>query len=165
MKVFLFKGDLTTLDVDAVVNAANGIGPMGGGVAYAIKKVGGHEIEQEAIKRCQEEGPFKPGQVYVTTGGSRWKYVIHAVTMMYPAEPADYDSAGEALAKAIKKAVDLGVTSVAVPALGMGVGGLEPKQLAQTYAKVLSSLKAEPINLVVAAFDKLFLMELINALD
>jgi len=138
---------------------------MGGGVAYAIKKVGGHEIEQEAIKRCQEEGPFKPGQVYVTTGGSRWKYVIHAVTMMYPAEPADYDSAGEALAKAIKKAVDLGVTSVAVPALGMGVGGLEPKQLAQTYAKVLSSLKAEPINLVVAAFDKLFLMELINALD
>jgi len=148
-----------------VVNAANGIGPMGGGVAYAIKKVGGHEIEQEAIKRCQEEGPFKPGQVYVTTGGSRWKYVIHAVTMMYPAEPADYDSAGEALAKAIKKAVDLGVTSVAVPALGMGVGGLEPKQLAQTYAKVLSSLKAEPINLVVAAFDKLFLMELINALD
>jgi len=41
-----------------------------------------------------------------------------------PAEPADYDSAGEALAKAIKKAVDLGVTSVAVPALGMGVGDL-----------------------------------------
>lgn len=165
MKVFLFKGDLTTLDVDAVVNAANGIGPMGGGVAYAIKKVGGHEIEQEAIKRCQEEGPFKPGQVYVTTGGSRWKYVIHAVTMMYPAEPADYDSAGEALAKAIKKAVELGMETLAVPALGMGVGGLEPKQLAQTYAKVLSSLKAEPINLVVAAFDKLFLMELINALD
>jgi len=43
---------------------------------------------------------------------------------MYPAEPADYDSAGEALAKAIKKAVDLGVTSLAVPALGMGVGDL-----------------------------------------
>jgi len=154
MKVFLFKGDLTTLDVDAVVNAANGIGPMGGGVAYAIKKVGGHEIEQEAIKRCQEEGPFKPGQVYVTTGGSRWKYVIHAVTMMYPAEPADYDSAGEALAKAIKKAVDLGVTSVAVPALGMGVGGLEPR-----------ALKDEPLNIVVSAFDKTFLMELISALD
>jgi len=75
----------------------------GSGVAYAIKKVGGHEIEQEAIKRCQEEGPFKPGQVYVTTGGSRWKYVIHAVTMMYPAEPADYDSAGEALAKPLRK--------------------------------------------------------------
>lgn len=165
MKVFLFKGDLTTLDVDAVVNAANGVGPMGGGVAYAINKVGGHEIEQEAIRRCKEEGPFRPGQVYVTTGGQKWKYVIHAVTMMHPAEPADYDSAGEALAKAIKKAVDLGVISLAVPALGMGVGGLEPRPLAQTFAKVFKRLKDEPLNIVVSAFDKTFLMELISAMD
>jgi len=84
---------------------------------------------------------------------------------MYPAEPADYDSAGEALAKAIKKAVDLGVTSVAVPALGMGVGGLEPRALAQVYANVFKRLKDEPLNIVVSAFDKTFLMELISALD
>lgn len=165
MKVFLFKGDLTTLNVNAVVNAANGVGPMGGGVAYAIKKVGGHEIEQEAIKRCQEEGPFRPGQVYVTTGGQKWKYVIHAVTMTYPAEPADYDSTGEALAKAIKKAVELGIKTLALPALGMGVGGLEPRPLAQVYAKVFKLLKDEPLNIVVSAFDKTFLMELISAMD
>jgi len=165
MKVFLFKGDLTTLSVDAVVNAANGVGPMGGGVAYAIKKCGGQEIEQEAVKICKEQGPFKPGQVYVNSGGRKWKYVIHAVTMTYPAEPADYNSTSEALAKAIKRAVELGMKTLAVPALGMGVGGLEPKHLAQTYAKVLSSLKAEPTNVVVAAFEKQFLMELINAMD
>jgi len=54
---------------------------------------------------------------------------------------------------------------LAVPALGMGVGGLEPRALAQVYANVFKRLKDEPLNIVVSAFDKTFLMELISALD
>jgi O-acetyl-ADP-ribose deacetylase (regulator of RNase III) len=165
MKVFLFKGDLTVLSVEAVVNAANGVGPMGGGVAYAIKKAGGTQIEQEAIDCCKKSGPFRPGEVYVTGGGKKWKYVLHAVTMTYPAEPAEYGTTAQALENALKKAVELNVSNMAVPALGMGVGGLQPEKLAVVYARVFSSLKDLPLNIVVAAFDKKFLMEVINEMD
>ncbi|WP_026291354.1 macro domain-containing protein [Coprothermobacter platensis] len=165
MRIFLFKGDLTILDTEAVVNAANGMGPMGGGVAYAIKNVGGSIIEEEATNLCKKDGPFKPGSVYVTTGGKKWKYVVHAVTMTYPAELADYDSTKQALTNAIRKAMELNIKTLALPALGMGVGELQPQPLARQYASVFTSMKDENIDIVVCAFDKRFLMELINEMD
>ncbi|NPV88129.1 Appr-1-p processing protein [Coprothermobacteraceae bacterium] len=165
MRVFLYKGDITKLDVEAVINAANGVGPMGGGVAYAIKQVGGSDIEEEAIRICEESGPFAPGQVYVTSGGRKWKYVIHAVTMTYPAEPADYATTSQALINALQKAAELGLPSVAVPALGMGIGGLKPAPLADVFASAFKQLKEMPLDVYVAAFDDVFLGELAHALD
>ncbi|MFZ2937841.1 MAG: macro domain-containing protein, partial [Candidatus Omnitrophota bacterium] len=77
-EIMIIQGDITTLKVDAIVNAANNELVMGGGVAGAIKKKGGKIIEEEALKK----GPIKIGEAVVTSAGKLpVKYVIHAATM------------------------------------------------------------------------------------
>jgi len=72
----LVKADITESDTDAIVNAANGKLVMGGGVAGAILKKGGDEIQQE----CYKKAPISVGQAAITTGGKlKAKYVIHTV--------------------------------------------------------------------------------------
>jgi len=77
-KIKLFEGDITTLKVDAIVNAANNKFWMGGGVAGAIKRKGGKVIEREAVA----QGPKPVGEVVATGAGSLpGKYIIHAAVM------------------------------------------------------------------------------------
>src|SRR5579871_4887959 len=77
-KVELLLGDLTELDVDAVVNAANNDLQLGGGVAGAIRRKGGDAIQRE----CNEIGRIPVGGAAITTGGKlRARYVIHAASM------------------------------------------------------------------------------------
>ena len=73
-------GDITRVDCEAIVNAANSQLWMGGGVAGAIKRAGGQVIEDEAVA----QGPIRPGEAAATGAGAlpdpiRW--VIHAATM------------------------------------------------------------------------------------
>jgi O-acetyl-ADP-ribose deacetylase (regulator of RNase III) len=113
------QGDLTGLAVDAIVNAANDRLWMGGGVAGAIKRRGGIEIEREAVAR----GPVPVGDA-VATGAGRLpaRYVIHAVTMGQDLA-TDEPSIRAATRSALRVAESLGLASVAFPALGTGVGG------------------------------------------
>ena len=73
-------GDITTVDTEAIVNAANTGLWMGSGVAGAIKRAGGEEIEREAVSK----GPIRVGEA-VATGAGRlpYKAVIHAAAMGY----------------------------------------------------------------------------------
>src|SRR5262245_53515929 len=72
------RGDISQAEVDAVVNAANNHLWMGAGVAGALKRAGGIEIEREAVSK----GPIEIGEAAVTTGGGlRARYVIHAAVM------------------------------------------------------------------------------------
>src|SRR5437660_5250612 len=72
------RGDISQAKVDAVVNAANNHLWMGTGVAGALKRAGGSEIEREAVAK----GPIEIGEVVVTSGGELpAKYVIHAAVM------------------------------------------------------------------------------------
>ena len=74
----VIKGNIVTVDTEAIVNAANNKFWMGSGVAGAIKAAGGESIEQEAMLK----GPVMPGEVVATTAGQlRYKYVIHAAVM------------------------------------------------------------------------------------
>src|SRR3990167_1403271 len=88
----IIQGDITGLEVDAIVNAANNELVMGGGVAGAIKRKGGKGIEDEAVKK----GPIEIGGAVSTSAGSLpAKYVIHAATMgMDFSRPAD-EKAGD----------------------------------------------------------------------
>ncbi len=115
----LVQGDLTALAVDAVVNAANDHLWMGGGVAGAIKRRGGVEIEQEAMRL----GPLPVGEA-VAAGAGRLpcRYVIHAVTMGQDLVTSER-AIRAATRSALRVAETLGVRSVAFPALGTGVGG------------------------------------------
>jgi len=122
-------GDITKLEVEAIVNAANTHLRMGGGVAGAIKRAGGKEIEEEAVK----QGPIKIGEAVATTAGKlRARYVIHSPTMELDFK-TDEEKIRLAMRAALKKADELGVKSSAFPALGTGVGGF-PKGMA---AKVM----------------------------
>lgn len=115
----VLEADITQLDVDAIVNAANDRLWMGGGVAGAIKRAGGQEIEDEAVRK----GPTKVGDAIVTGAGRlKARYVIHAVTMAQDLQTSA-EIIRQATKSALRRAAELGLRSIALPALGTGVGG------------------------------------------
>jgi len=112
-------GDIALLDVDAIVNAANNELWMGAGVAGAIKRAGGQEIEQEAMRK----GPIAIGDAVATGGGTlAATWVIHAAVMGHDLS-TDADFIAQATRRALEVADQLSVHSLALPALGTGVGG------------------------------------------
>ena len=118
-KVEVYQGDITQVEVDAVVNAANNQLWMGGGVAGALKRVGGEEIEAEAVKK----GPIPIGEATVTGAGKlKVRYIIHAAVM-----GQDLKTDGEKIRQATRNSLlrgdELDIKSIAFPALGTGVGG------------------------------------------
>jgi len=123
----VLEADITALEVDAVVNAANNHLWMGGGVAGAIKRKGGAEIEAEAVR----QGPLAVGESVVTGAGSLpARYVIHAAVMGQDLQ-TDADNIRRATQTALERAKELGVETVAFPALGTGVGGFPVAEAAR----------------------------------
>lgn len=119
IRVEVYKGDITQLELDALVNAANNRLWMGGGVAGAIKRAGGREIETEAV----EKGPIDVGEAIVTGAGRlKASYIIHAA-VMGPDLRTDAEKIRRAAENSLKRAEGLGIKSLAFPALGTGVGG------------------------------------------
>lgn len=113
------QGDISHADVDAVVNAANNHLWMGAGVAGALKRAGGPEIEREAVSK----GPIEIGEAVVTSGGKlHAKYVIHAAAMGQDLA-TDRSKIAMATRNSLARAGELRVESIAFPALGTGVGG------------------------------------------
>ena len=137
-KMEVIVGDITTVDTEAIVNAANTELWMGSGVAGAIKRAGGEEIEREAIAK----GPIRVGEA-VATGAGRlpYKAVIHAAAMGYQGGrmiPPTAESIQAATRAALAVADELGVESVAFPALGTGVGGFD---LAEAASLMVSTVR------------------------
>ena len=115
----LVEGDITRVEADALVNAANNRLLMGGGVAAAIRRAGGKEIEEEAVKK----GPIPIGQALATGAGRlRAKYIIHAAVMGLDFH-TDAEKIRSATRNSLLRAEELGLKSIAFPALGTGVGG------------------------------------------
>jgi O-acetyl-ADP-ribose deacetylase (regulator of RNase III) len=111
--------DITTLAVDAIANAANTELRHGGGVAAAIARAAGPELNRES----RERAPIRLGEAVETTAGempARW--VIHAATMELGG-PTDADIIRRATASTLAKADELGARSLALVAFGTGVGG------------------------------------------
>ncbi len=135
-RIIVVNADITKLKVDAIVNPANSMMMMGGGVAGAIKRAGGQEIEDEAVRHA----PVPVGDA-VHTGAGRLpaRYVIHAPTMEQPAMRINLDKAAQATVAALVKALDLGVKSIAIPAMGAGVGGLDPEDVFKVMAEIVNA--------------------------
>jgi len=132
VKIIVEKGDITKLEVDAIVNPANSMLIMGGGVAGAILRTGGREIQEEAL----EYAPVLVGKALATKAGKlKANYVIHAPTMKRPAMRIDKENVQLATKGALKCAEQLEIGSVAFPGMGTGVGGLEPNEAAQVMIK------------------------------
>jgi O-acetyl-ADP-ribose deacetylase len=113
------QADVTRLDVDAIANAANTGLVHAGGVAAAISRAGGPEVQRES----EEKAPIGLGEAVETTAGAmpaRW--VIHAATMELGG-PTSAEIIERATRSTLAKAEELGCRSVALVAFGTGVGG------------------------------------------
>jgi len=131
-KVTVVKGDITKLEVDAIVNPANSQLIMGGGVAGAILRAGGDQIQKEALRKA----PVPVGTAVATTAGKlKAKHVIHAPTMTRPAMAANLEDVKGATKAALTCARLMRVTSVAFPGLGTGVGGLDVQDAANAMVE------------------------------
>ncbi len=158
VKIIVMKGDITEVDCDAIVNPANSLMLMGGGVAGAIKRKGGEEIEEEARRHA----PVPVGEAIVTTAGKlKAKYVIHAPTMERPAMPTSYEKVVKAVLAALKRSNELDIKCIAFPGMGTGVGGLSAREGAEAIRDALleflrkSEVKVREI-LLVAFTDDLY---------
>ncbi|MCH7472147.1 macro domain-containing protein [bacterium] len=119
-RVRIELGDIAEADTEAVVNAANNELWMGSGVAGALKRAGGSVIEQEAVR----QGPIAVGESVMTNAGDLPAlHVIHAAAMA-PGRPATEQTVHAATSSALKLAARENISSIALPALGAGVGGL-----------------------------------------
>ncbi len=141
VQVKLVEGDITELATDAIVNAANNHFWMGAGVAGAIKRKGGEEIEREATAK----GPQPVGEAIVTGGGRlKARYVIHAAVMGQDLV-TDGEKIQAATYNALLRAHELGLKSIAFPALGTGVGGFSLEEAARImFQAVEKFLKDHP---------------------
>jgi O-acetyl-ADP-ribose deacetylase len=119
MRLEVVEGDITELEVDAIANAANNALWMGAGVAGAIKRAGGQEIEQEAVAL----GPIEVGGA-VATGAGRLqaKHVIHGAVMGQDLRTDD-DLVRRTTQRCLELADELRCRTLALPAFGTGVGG------------------------------------------
>jgi O-acetyl-ADP-ribose deacetylase (regulator of RNase III) len=132
--IVLRQGDITSLDTDAIVNAANNALWMGGGVAGAIKRAGGQGIEDEAVRQA----PIPVGEAVVTRAGSlKARYVIHAAVMATDLV-TDADKIRSATRNSLRRAEELELKSIAFPALGAGVGRFQYGKVAEIMIDTVS---------------------------
>jgi O-acetyl-ADP-ribose deacetylase (regulator of RNase III) len=144
----LYYGDITQLELDALVNAANNHLWMGAGVAGAIKRAGGIEIEAEAVKR----GPIPVGQAVVTGAGRlKAKYIIHAAVMGQDLA-TDAEKISQATRNSLIQADEMGIKSLSFPALGTGVGGFSLEECARIMIAEVLRFSAEKTGLKKVVF-------------
>ncbi|BDR92840.1 ADP-ribose-binding protein [Vulcanisaeta souniana] len=134
--VELIKGDITEVEADAIVNAANSYLEHGGGVAGAIVRRGGWVIQEESREWVRKHGPVPVGGVAVTSAGKlKAKYVIHTVGPRCGIEPIE--KLDDAVTNSLKKAEELGLTSIAFPAISTGIFGCPYEDAARIMARVI----------------------------
>jgi len=139
LKLEIREGDISLCEADALVNAANNHFWMGSGVAGALKRAGGAEIEEQAMV----QGPVDIGEVVVTRAGKlKAKYVIHAAVMGQNLR-TNADAIKRATENSLRRADELGCKSIAFPALGTGVGGFPLPECAHLMVGVVRDYAKE----------------------
>jgi len=139
IRISVQQGDISEIETDAIVNAANSDLWMGSGVAGAIKRKGGLEIEREALA----QGPIKPGEAVITNAGRlNARKVVHCAGMP-PGGLANQDYVRTSSLMGLSLAEKNQVSEIVFPAIGAGVGGLSVEE--STHA-ILDAIKEHSIN-------------------
>jgi len=147
VQIEVIDGDIAALEVDAVANAANDHLWMGAGVAGALKRAGGEEIEREAIAK----GPIPVGTAVATTAGRLpARHVIHGAVM-----GQDLRTTAELVERTTRACLaladSLGCRSLGLPAFGTGVGGFPLDECAQIMVRTARSFEPRSLDRVVFA--------------
>ncbi len=147
LELSVVDGDITALEVDAIANAANNALWMGAGVAGAIKRAGGEEIEREAVAK----GPIEVGEA-VATGAGRLpaKWVIHGAVMGQDLR-TDAALVRRTTESCLRVADEVGARSLALPAFGTGVGGFPLDECARIMVEAVRGYDPSSLEQVVFA--------------
>jgi O-acetyl-ADP-ribose deacetylase len=144
------QGDITNENTDAIVNAANTGLVLGGGVAGAIKQKGGPDVQIACDTIINKRGkPVEIGKVASTAGGNLNPRIIHAAVMEQGGS-ATSESVRKATRNIILESSKYGYKTLAIPALGAGIGGLSSEESARAIKKGLYDLVLDLI-----AFDNI----------
>ena len=140
-RILIQQGDITDMDVDAIVNAANNDLILGAGVAGAILRKGGHSIQEE----CNQIGSIPVGYAAITGAGRlRARHVIHAASMGLGDVPTTSKSLRTSTAHSLRLAAEHKLKTIAFPAIGTGVSGFPMDECAQIMlSEVVQHLKGE----------------------
>jgi len=131
-KLRIVEGNIVVLNVDAIVNAANKSLILGGGVAGAIRNLGGPSIQEE----CNAIGPIEVGEAVLTGAGTlNAEYVIHAVGPVYGEGDEDIKLANATL-NSLKLAQEKNLKSIALPAISTGIFHFPIKRCAEIMIKI-----------------------------
>jgi O-acetyl-ADP-ribose deacetylase (regulator of RNase III) len=126
-RISMREGDITEDEVDAIVNAANSDLVLGSGVAGAIREKGGPSIQRE----CDAIGPIEVGEAAITTAGDLpARHVIHAAGMALGGSATE-ESIRHSVRRSFALALEKGCETLAIPAIGAGVGGFPPQRCAE----------------------------------
>lgn len=162
-RIEIRQGDITELDVDAIVNAANNDLQLGGGLAGAIRRKGGPRIQAE----CDEIGTIPVGGAAITSGGNlKARHVIHAASMQLGGATTA-QSLRSSTAHALRIAAQNGLKSVALPAIGAGIGGFPMRECAEIMLREAARHFEQPTSIekvhfvlfdkeALAAFERAF---------
>ena len=147
LELEVVEGDIAKCAVDAIANAANDHLWMGGGVAGALKRAGGDEIEREAVAK----GPIDRGDAVATGAGQLpAKHVIHAAVMGQDLA-TNADLIERATRRTLEVAEELGAQSLALPAFGTGVGGFPLRECARLMVDEVRGFEPSSLRRVVFA--------------
>jgi len=142
-RVTVVVGDITTQDVEAIVNAANASLLGGGGVDGAIHRAGGPEILAECreIRRTRFPSGLPTGEAVLTTGGKLPAlYIIHTVGPIYGENQGkDAELLENCYHNSLTLAVEKNLTSIAFPAISTGVFGYPPDKAAKVSSKTIEN--------------------------
>ena len=126
-RIEIQHGDLTEMNTDAIVNAANNDLQLGGGVAGAIRRKGGPKIQAE----CNEIGTIPVGGAAITSGGDlKARHVIHAASMELGGRTSA-QALRSSTAHSLRIAAQNGLKTIAFPAVGTGIAGFPVRECAE----------------------------------
>jgi O-acetyl-ADP-ribose deacetylase len=140
-------GDIALLDVDAVANAANDRLWMGAGVAGALKRAGGEELEREAMAK----GPIPVGTAVATSAGRLpARFVVHGAVMGQDLR-TNADLVRRTTRACLALADGLGCSSLALPAFGTGAGGFPLEECARIMVEEARAFAPRSLDRIVFA--------------
>jgi O-acetyl-ADP-ribose deacetylase (regulator of RNase III) len=144
-RIDLVKDDITKIQADAIVNAANTSLLGGGGVDGAIHRAGGKAILDECIKIRDKQGGCKVGEAVITTAGNMpAKYVIHTVGPVWSQSKKDADELlANAYRNSLNLAVENNVKTIAFPNISTGIYHFPKNKAAEIAIKTVKDFLSE----------------------
>lgn len=146
LEVQIMQGSILDVEAQVIVNAANSYGLMGGGVAGVIRHAAGPAVEREA----RQQAPIPVGMAVLTSGGkTSFQGIIHAPTMPEPVIRIPAKNVAQATRAALQLANSKEFTSLAIPGMGTGVGGVSPIDAAKHMVNEIRAFSPKTLTKII----------------